>query len=188
MSYLATELATRPGSRWSLKRQIRALGVLFLVTILFACGFAVELVRHSDAARIADAQHQLEQAAMQMQARYAYVAQSFEQRKSPAPETSADSRLLTSLTASVLSGMPRVEGGFYFTNGSQLVGYAYPTYQGSGHKADLPPAEQPTILQSRSRRSILEVSSRKESIQLPTCCSFGRSRWNVKDHRLAPSG
>lgn len=142
-----SEVSTQPGlSEWSLKRQIRALGVLFLVTILFACGFAVELVRHSDAARIADAEHQLEQGATQMQARYAYVAQSFKQRNLPGPETSGDDRLLTSLTASVLSGMPRVEGGFYFTNGSHLAGYAYPTYQGSGAKADIPPAEQSTIL------------------------------------------
>ena len=143
---LTAEVSTQPGTRWSLKRQIRALGLLSLVTILFACGFAVQLVRHSNAARIADAQHQLEQAATQMQQRYAYLAQSFQQRKLPAPETAADNRLLTSLTASVLSGMPRVEGGFYFTHGSQVVGYAFPTYQGSGAKTDIPAAEQPTIL------------------------------------------
>jgi len=152
-AHLTADVLKEPGSRWSLKRQIRALGVLFLLTILLACAFAIELLRHSDAARIADSQHQLEQAATQIQQRYAYVAQSFQQRKLPAPEMPADNRLLSSLTASVLSGLPRVEGGFYFTNGSQLVGYSYPTYQGSGAKADIPPAEQSTIL-AVARRAI----------------------------------
>ncbi len=133
-------------SHRSLKRQIRALGILFIVTILLACALAVELVRNSDAARIADAERQLEQAAEQLQARYSYIAQAFRQRNAAMPDTTADDRLLRSITAAVLAGMPRVEGGFYFKNGSQLVGYAYPTYQGSGPKADIPPAERPTIL------------------------------------------
>ncbi len=141
----SAEASTRPISRWSLKRQIRALGVLFVVTILLACAFAVEMVRDSDAARIVDAEHQLQQAAVQLQARYAYVAQAFKQRNVPEPGTPADNHLLTSITASVLAGTPRVEGGFYFASGSQLLGYAYPTYQGSGPKSDIPPAERPTI-------------------------------------------
>src|SRR5260370_30689719 len=62
------------------------------------------------------------------------------------PRTATDNRLLTSITASVLAGMPRVEGGFYFTSESDLLGYAYPTYQGSGPKPDIPLAERATIL------------------------------------------
>jgi hypothetical protein len=188
MLYSTAEESRPPESMWSLKRQIRALGILFLVTILFACGFAVELVRNSDAARITDAQHQLEQAATQMQARYEYLAQSFQQRNLPAPDTQADNRLLTALTACVLSGMPRVEGGFYFKTGSHLVDYAYPTYQGSGIKTDIPPESSQRSSQLHSRRLKLEAPRRKESTLLPTRCSFGRSRWSVKDHRSAPSG
>jgi signal transduction histidine kinase len=42
--------------------------------------------------------------------------------------------------------MPRVEGGFYFAGESELLGYAYPTYQDSGPKPDIPLAERATIL------------------------------------------
>lgn len=141
-----TIASSQPGSRWSLKRQIRALGILFLFTILLTSAFAVELVRHSNATRIADAKHQLEQAATGIRERYLYLAQSFEREEQPGPRTPTEDSLLSSLKASALSGMPRVEGGFYFTDGSRLLGYAYPTYQGSGPKTDIPPAEQPAIL------------------------------------------
>jgi signal transduction histidine kinase len=137
----------RSSSRWSLRRQIRALGILFLATIVLACAFAVELVRNSDAARIVDAERQLERAAARMRERYSYKARAFGQRNLPAPDRAVDNRLLTSITASVLADMPRVEGGFYFSKGSQLLGYAYPTYQGSSPKTDIPPAEQPSILE-----------------------------------------
>jgi His Kinase A (phospho-acceptor) domain len=143
----SAEMWSRPSSRWSLKRQIRMLGLLFLVTILLACGFAVDMVRNSDAARVADAGHQLEQAAAQVQSHYSYVARAFKQRKVTGSGTAAENRLLTSITATALTPMPRVEGGFFFADGSQLVGYAYPTYQGSGPKSDIPPAERPTILE-----------------------------------------
>jgi signal transduction histidine kinase len=141
-----TVASSQPGSRWSLKRQIRALGILFLLTILITCAFAAELVRHSNATRIADAKHQLEQAATGIRERYLYLAQSFEKKELSGPQAPTENPLLSSLTASALSGMPRVEGGFYFKDGSRLLGYAYPTYQGSGPKTDIPPAEQPAIL------------------------------------------
>lgn len=156
-----TEESTQPSSRWSLKRQIRALGVLFVVTILLACGFAVELVHNSDAARIADAERQLEQAAGQLRGHYSYVAQAFKQRNVAGPDIPADNRLLTSITASVLAGMPRVEGGFYFASGSQLLGYAYPTYQGSGPKSDIPPAERPTIVEVAQQAVDTRSAARK---------------------------
>jgi hypothetical protein len=155
------EPPVRPSSRWSLKRQIRALGVVFVVTIVLACGFAAELVRNSDAARIADAEHQLDRAAAQLRAHYAYVAQAFRQRKVAAPDTEADGRLLTSITAAALAGMPRVEGGFYFAGGSRLLGYVYPTYQGSGPKSDIPPAERPTILEVARQAVDTRAAARK---------------------------
>jgi signal transduction histidine kinase len=151
----------RPSSRWSLKRQIRALGILFVATILLACAFAVELVRNSDAARVADAERQLDQAAAQLQAHYSYVAEAFKQRNVAEPDTAADNRLLASITASVLAVMPRVEGGFYFSSRSQFLGYAYPTYQGSGPKSDIPPAERPTILEVAQRAMATRRAVRK---------------------------
>ncbi len=123
MPNLTAEESVQPESRWSLKRQIRALGILFLVTILLACGFGVQLVRNSDAARIADAQRQLEPATAQLQSRYAYLADDFKQRNLQGPSTATDNRLLTSIPASVLAGMPRVEGGFAGLRVSHLSGF-----------------------------------------------------------------
>jgi len=155
------ELSGQSRPRWSLKRQIRALGVVFVVTIVVACGLAAQLVRNSDAARIADAERQLDRAAVQLRAHYAYVAQAFRERKVAGPDTAADNHLLISVTAAVLAGMPRVEGGFYFADGSRLLGYAYPTYQGSGPKSDIPPAERPTILEVARQAVDTRAAARK---------------------------
>jgi signal transduction histidine kinase len=53
--------------------------------------------------------------------------------------------LLQSLTVVALGGLPGVEGGFYRAEGGRVLGYAYPTYRGSGPKTDIPAAERPTI-------------------------------------------
>jgi signal transduction histidine kinase len=45
-----------------------------------------------------------------------------------------------------LEQFPGVEGGVWKT-GSGSIAYAFPTYQGSGQKTDLPQAEEPTIRQ-----------------------------------------
>jgi signal transduction histidine kinase len=140
MAQPGTQDSSARSSRSSLRRQIRAFGVLFVVTIVLACGFAVELVRHSDAARIADAHRQLQHATAQLQALYINRVRN-------------DNRALTSITSAVLAGMPGVEGGFYFTHDSQLLGYAFPTYQGTGPKSDVPGAERPTIL-AVARRAV----------------------------------
>ncbi len=175
-------------SRWSLKRQIRALGVLFVVTILLACASAVDLVSNSDAARIADAERQLEQAASQLRAHYIYVARAFEQRNVAGPDTTVDNRLLVSITASVLAGMPRVEGGFYFKNSSELLGYAYPTYQGSGPKPTFHQRNSRLFSWSPGRPSILVAWCARELTPPLIRCCFERFRSREPAHRLGPSG
>src|ERR1700736_1152532 len=45
-----------------------------------------------------------------------------------------------------LSSFPGVEGGVW-QSGLGSLAYAYPTYEGSGQKTDLPQAEEPTIRQ-----------------------------------------
>ncbi len=137
----------RASSWWSLKSQIRALGLLFLVTVLLVTLLAIQLVRGSEAARIAEARRGLAQATAELRTRYARALQALAERR--ARETAppwAERGWLTSVTASALAGMAGVEGGFYFASGSRLVGYAYPTYRGSGPKSDIPSAERPTIL------------------------------------------
>jgi len=71
--------------------------MVFLVTILLACGFGVQLLRNSDVARISDAQRQLEQATAQLQSHYASLREDFKQRNLQGPSTETDNRLVTSI-------------------------------------------------------------------------------------------
>lgn len=54
-------------------------------------------------------------------------------------------RSLRTISNDNLADAPGVEGGFYTKEGDRLLGYAYPTYLGSGPKTDIPAAEQPVI-------------------------------------------
>jgi signal transduction histidine kinase len=131
--------------RWSLRGQIRALGAMVFATVVLAVVLGVLLLQQSQSARVADAAHHLDRALNQLVERYAYLRGSFAERRMADPLESGDEPLLQSLTDATLAGVPGVEGGFYSTVDRRLLGYAYPTYLGSGPKTDIPPAERPTI-------------------------------------------
>jgi signal transduction histidine kinase len=118
---------------------------MVLITVILATGFAVQVLRQTEAARVADAQRQLNRAMGQLVERWHYVRSSFRERQVADPLSSGDDQLLHKLTEVTLAGVPGVEGGFFSTGTQQLLGYAYPTYQGTGLKTDIPPAERPTI-------------------------------------------
>lgn len=131
--------------RWPLKRQIRLLAILAIATVLACLALAVALVRQSESARVADALGHLDRATSQMATQYDYLRRSFQERGAQTPIGTGDDRLLESITAVALGGLPGVEGGFYRTADGRVLGYAYPTYRGSGPKTDIPAAERPTI-------------------------------------------
>jgi hypothetical protein len=131
--------------QWPLRQQIRVLGLMVLITVILATGFAVQVLRQTEVARVADAQRQLDRAMGQLVERWHYVRSSFQERQVTEPLRSGDDQLLRKLTEATLAGVPGVEGGFFSTDTQQLLGYAYPTYQGTGPKTDIPPAERPTI-------------------------------------------
>jgi len=122
-----------------------------LAAVLACLALAVALVRQSESARVADAATHLAQAASQMAERYDYLRRSFTEGRTRLPLDGGDDLFLHSLTATALSGLPGVEGGFYRASDQRLVGYAYPTYRGSGPKTDIPAAERPTIEQVAAR-------------------------------------
>jgi hypothetical protein len=131
--------------RWSLKGQIRALSVMVLTTVVMSVVLGVLLLQQSQSAREADATRHLDQAANHLAERYEYLHRSFAERHADDPLASGDEPLLHSLTEAVLAGVPGIEGGFYRAADGRFLGYAYPTYSGSGPKTDIPPAELPTI-------------------------------------------
>jgi signal transduction histidine kinase len=139
----ALRLSTLSG--WPLKLQIRLLAVCAIATVLVCVALAVALVRQGESARAADAMAHLDRATNQMATQYDYLRRSFEERGAEPPLGTGDDGLLQSLTAVALGGLPGVEGGFYRADGGRVLGYAYPTYRGSGPKTDIPAAERPTI-------------------------------------------
>ncbi|HJY85053.1 MAG TPA: ATP-binding protein [Candidatus Binatia bacterium] len=131
--------------KWSLRRQIGVLGLMVLVTVFLATALALQGLRQTEAARVADALRQLDRARSQLVDRYEYLRGSVHERQTANPLRSGDDQILRALTETTLAGVPSVEGGFFSTENGRLLGYAYPTYQGTGPKTDIPVAERSTI-------------------------------------------
>jgi signal transduction histidine kinase len=131
----------------SLRRRVIALGVLALATVVGSLVMAVWLLRQTESARISEADLRLDAAVEQLGARYEYLRGSYLQAGTRGPLVTEDGPALRALTESVLTGFAGVEGGFWSKPGQKLIGYAYPTYGGTGPKTDVPAAEQPRIEQ-----------------------------------------
>ena len=130
---------------WQLRRQIGLLGLMVLVTVTLAAALALSAHRHSEAARVANAQHSLDRAMGRLAENFHHFRASLPERQAVEPLNPDDDEPLRKLTSEALSGTPGVEGGFYSVRTAKLLGYAFPTYQGTGPKTDIPPAERPTI-------------------------------------------
>lgn len=136
-------LANQRGS--SLKQHIGVLGVLALATLAIATSLGWLILRQTESAQVAEAERLLDRAAAQLTVRYDYLKSSFEERQATPPLRPENEQLLRSVTEATLAGMPGIEGGFYAEESNRLLGYAYPTYPGSGPKTDIPAAEHATI-------------------------------------------
>lgn len=114
---------------------------LFWILLLAACGAIgvsmTVLYSSSVDAQVGESQAAAESACRTLAARHA---------KSVAADPAASGRLdlLQVLLHLVLVEVPRMEGGVWRVGEGSLA-YAYPTYEGSGEKRDLPAAEQPLI-------------------------------------------
>lgn len=146
--------------------------LLFFWMLLFAvfvalAGVMVTLYRSSAGAQVAAARMSTDRACSAIASRYAKsVAQ-------PAPaQPKLD--LLQVLLQLVLIETPHVEGGVWQQAGG-LLAYAYPTYEGSGVKRDVPVTEQPLILElagraARSQQLQVEVvRGSREALVVAAC-------------------
>jgi signal transduction histidine kinase len=115
---------------------------LLLLGVCVALGVVmVTLYRSSAGAQVAEGRATTEQSCRAIAARYA--------RSIPADAASAAKPqvdLLQVLLQLVLIEAPHVEGGAWQASAG-LIAYAYPTYEGSGVKRDIPAAEQPLIIE-----------------------------------------
>ncbi len=128
-------------------RSLRSQLVFFWVLLITFCAtlaiVMVSLYRSSAGAQIAVGQAAAEQSCRAIAMRYA--------KSVPTPAPAAPQiDLLQVLLQLVLIEMPHVEGGIWQASGGFLA-YAYPTYEGSGVKRDIPATEQPLILELSQR-------------------------------------
>jgi len=124
-------------------RSLRIQLTLFWALLLGACALVAVvltvLYQSGSGAQVAAGRARVAQACGDIAARY---AQSVPGVAADAPRED----LLRVLLHVVLLEAPRVEGGVWSASGGML-GYAYPTYEGSGVKSDVPSAEEPLIVE-----------------------------------------
>jgi len=124
-------------------KSLRGQLVFFWVLLFSVCAalavVMLTLYRSSAGAQVAAGQAATEQSCRAIAARY---AKSVSAPSPPQPQFD----LLQVLLQLVLIEAPHVEGGVWQGAGG-LLAYAYPTYEGSGVKRDVPAAEQPLIVE-----------------------------------------
>ena len=123
----------------SLRTHLAFFWMLFFAVSVTLGVAMVELYRSSAGAQIASGRSAAEASCGAIATRYA---------KSTVDSAAAKPQidLLQVLLHLVLTEAPHVEGGVWQASGGMLA-YAYPTYEGSGAKLDVPAAEQPLIIE-----------------------------------------
>lgn len=123
----------------SLRSQLLFFWILLFAICATLAAVMVSVYRGSAGAQLAAGRMAAEQSCSAIAARYA--------RSVPQPPPAQPQiDLLQVLLQLVLIEAPHVEGGVWQSKGGFLA-YAYPTYEGSGVKRDVPAAEQPLILE-----------------------------------------
>lgn len=144
---------------------------------LFACiavsVLLIQLYRQSTAAQVGRAEAIVAHACDLIRDRYQFYTAGWH---GPAPSLSDDAlhRDLTAAVALALARQDGVEGGIWQAEAGSLA-YAYPTYEGSGPKTDLPTAERENIgainEQSASEQQVADqrVALRSQTLLLHAC-------------------
>lgn len=131
---------------WSLKRRIQLLGILVGLTLLSATFLGLQLLHMTESARMIDAVTQVNLALERMTRHYENDERSLPTGSAHTRSLLNHQNRLQAIAHESLADLPGLEGGFYAHSTGQLIGYAYPTYLGSGPKTDIPEAERPAIL------------------------------------------
>jgi signal transduction histidine kinase len=157
----------------SLRGRLIFLLLLLIVAAIAAGALMVGLFRQSATARAAQAEAEIGRACDAIAGAYRFYSAG---RPGPtfAPDDEALRHDLTAVVQTALRHRVGIEGGIWRADGGSLA-YAFPTYQGSGPKTDIPQAELPRI-QEVNRVALAEdrqASSRYDAssqILLITAC------------------
>ncbi|SFM75053.1 HAMP domain-containing sensor histidine kinase [Variovorax sp. OV329] len=157
-------------------RSLRGQLIYFWILLISVCTalavVMVTLYRSSAGAQVAEGRAVAEQSCRAIAARYA--------RSVPvAGPDRPQLDLLQVLLQLVLIETPHVEGGIWQRNDGMLA-YAYPTYEGSGVKRDVPSAEQPLIIElaqqaARTRQMQTDVVRGSREALIVSACPLAAS-------------
>jgi signal transduction histidine kinase len=134
-----TDHSAAPYSHRSLKRRIQILGCFVGAMLVCAAVVSFHMFHMTMSARIPDT-------ARHLMATLDRLVHHYERQAAFNDASLIEHELsLRTISTDNLADAPGVEGGFYTKGGDRLLGYAYPTYLGSGPKTDIPAAERPAI-------------------------------------------
>jgi signal transduction histidine kinase len=157
----------------SLRSRLIALWVISLVACVAVSLLLVQLYRQSTAAQVGRAEAVVAHACDLIRDRYQFYTAGW-QGPVPALDDDILHRDLTAAVALALARQDGVEGGIWQSEAGSLA-YAYPTYEGSGPKTDLPAAERDTIRAindqsaSEQQRADQRVALRSQTLLLHAC-------------------
>lgn len=156
----------------SLKGRLQALILLLAVASIAAGALMAGLFRQSATARVGQSEAQLQRACESIVDAYRFYTAGWR-----GPEVLSDSNFkhgLLTVVQSALLRQPGIEGGIWQGSAGSLA-YAYPTYEGSGPKTDLPPAESVRIrdmnrrAQTEDRLASGRYSTPSQTLLLTAC-------------------
>jgi signal transduction histidine kinase len=159
----------------SLRGRLIVLLLLLVVAAIAAGVLMVGLFRQSATAQVGQAEAEIGRACDAITAAYRFYSAGW-QGRAPGPSDERLRRDLTAVVQTALRDRAGIEGGIWQADAGSLA-YAFPTYQGSGPKTDLPQAELPRI-QAVNRAALTDdrqASSRYDApsqILLVTACSL----------------
>ena len=158
-------------TRLSFSSQLAVFWALVAVMCALLGGLVLFMARENEGPRIDAARNRSLVGCQAVASRYDL---SIDNHNDPDPH--AD--LMHAVLDVVLAQMPDVEGGFWRNAGSGrgvFEAYAFPTYQGSGIKRDVPDAETPLILRalraaaSKQTAATEFVSNRQDAVIVAAC-------------------
>jgi signal transduction histidine kinase len=127
----------------SLRGRLIVLLLLLVVAAVAAGALMVGLFRQSATAQAGQAAAEISRACDAIGKAYAFYSAGWQGPTPPADDAALRGGL-TTVVQTALRDRPGIEGGIW-QGGTGSLAYAFPTYQGSGPKTDLPQAELPRI-------------------------------------------
>ncbi|TGD93433.1 sensor histidine kinase [Methylobacterium nonmethylotrophicum] len=126
----------------SLRAHLLALWILLLASAAATAYLLTEFYTQSAAVQVAQAELQVARACREIGDRFAFFSAGWSGSVAQVDDTLKGQ--LTDVVVTALAAHPGVEGGIWTAAGGSAA-YAFPTYEGTGPKTDLPAAELDTI-------------------------------------------